>query len=124
MAQPLVDDVTKTVRDALYVGVGFGVIAFQKAQVQRHEATKALQTQLGEAKTQFQHLTTNVEDQVKGLEERLEGVEERLEGLLDQVEAKLPTQAQDAVKQARTVAKDAQSQLRGLVRQNGNRRAA
>lgn len=117
MAQPIVDDVTKTLRDALYVGVGFGVIAFQKAQVQRQEANKALQGQLGEAKTQFQHLTSGFEDQVKVLEERLEGVEGRVDGLLDQVEAKLPTQAQDAVKQARSTAKDAQSQIRGLVRQ-------
>jgi hypothetical protein len=38
----LADDVTKVLKDALYVSVGLGVIAFQKAQVQRQELNKSL----------------------------------------------------------------------------------
>jgi hypothetical protein len=37
-----VDDVSKALKDALYIGVGLGVIAFQKAQVQRQELLKSL----------------------------------------------------------------------------------
>jgi hypothetical protein len=48
--------VSKVALDALYVSVGLGVIAFQKAQVARKELTKA------------------VEDQVKDVERRLRSV--------------------------------------------------
>ena len=40
------DDTTKVLKDALYVTVGLGVIAFQKAQVQRVELQKAVEERL------------------------------------------------------------------------------
>jgi hypothetical protein len=40
------EDATKVLKDALYVSVGLGVIAFQKAQVQRQELQKALEERL------------------------------------------------------------------------------
>jgi hypothetical protein len=40
------EDATKTLKDALYVTVGLGVIAFQKAQVQRVELQKAVEERL------------------------------------------------------------------------------
>ena len=42
-----VEDVTKVLQDALYVSVGLGVIAVQKAQVRRQELQKALEQRLG-----------------------------------------------------------------------------
>ena len=54
MADVSIDSVTKVLKDALYVGVGAGVIAFQKAQVQRRELVGQLNAQFGEAKTQFE----------------------------------------------------------------------
>jgi hypothetical protein len=60
MPKPLdnvsVDTVSKVALDALYVSVGLGVIAFQKAQVRRLEMTKS------------------IEEQVKDLEARLRGL--------------------------------------------------
>ena len=50
MADLNLDTVTDTARDAFYVTVGAGVIAFQKLQVQRVELTKTLTAQLDEAK--------------------------------------------------------------------------
>ncbi len=41
-----VDDVSKALKDALYIGVGLGVIAFQKAQVQRQELQKVVEERL------------------------------------------------------------------------------
>ncbi len=49
----LAEDLAKTLQDAVYVTVGLGLIAFQKAQVQRQE----LLSQLGAVKT---HLDRSV----------------------------------------------------------------
>lgn len=102
------DDIQRTVRDSFYVTVGLGVIAFQKAQVQRNELRKQLQNGLGGAHQ-------NVADSVKTVEERLEAVEHRIDAVLDDVETKLPPQARLVMSQARGVAKDARQQLRLLV---------
>jgi ElaB/YqjD/DUF883 family membrane-anchored ribosome-binding protein len=102
------DDIQKTARDSFYVTVGLGVIAFQKAQVQRNELRKQLEEGVGGA-----HRT--VAESVKTVEERLEAVEHRIDEVLDDVEEKLPAQARLVMSQARSVAKDARQQLRVLV---------
>ena len=53
MADATVSDITKTAKDAAYVAVGFGVIAFQKAQVRRREIEKQLEVQLNELETRL-----------------------------------------------------------------------
>ncbi|MEO6988201.1 MAG: hypothetical protein ABI239_06080 [Aquihabitans sp.] len=99
------DAIAEAARDAFYVSVGAGVIAFQKLQVQRVELTKTLSTQLddarGNAKDSYDSVTDLVEDRVKLVEERLAAVEDRLDAVLAQIEEKLPEQARDLVKQAR-----------------------
>jgi len=92
MADVSIDNLTKALRDALYVGVGAGVL------------------------TQFESVAGRVEDRVKVVEDRIEAAEERIETLLDQVEDTLPTQTRDAFKQARKVAKDTRTQVRSQVR--------
>src|SRR3546814_1471644 len=47
--QITLEDLQKTARDSFYVTVGLGVIAFQKAQVQRHELRKQLEHGAGGA---------------------------------------------------------------------------
>jgi hypothetical protein len=116
MADLNLDDVAETVadtvRDAFYVSVGAGLIAFQKLQVQRQELTKSLTAQLTEArgtaqgsldtaKGQVESVSELFEARVKVLEERLSGIEGRLESVLAQIEDKLPEQARDLVKTAR-----------------------
>lgn len=116
----------QTLKDAAYVGVGFGVLTFQRAQVQRQEIKKQLEAQLGGAKGGFAKLSDTVEDRVKLLEERFEGVQEQLETVLggveanveralDELSARLPEQARDAFGTARTAAREATSQLRSHV---------
>lgn len=119
-------ELSQILRDAAYVGVGFGVLTFQRAQVRRQELKKQLESQLGEAKGGFSRLSETVEDRVKLLEERFEGVQEQLETVLDEVEAnveraldelsaRLPEPARDAFGNARSVARDATTQLRSRV---------
>ena len=82
---PTPEDLTKLLKDAVYVTIGLGVIAVQKAQVRRQELTKQVSSQVDDAKSQFQSLTKLVEDRMKVVEERLEGVESRFDALLDQL---------------------------------------
>src|SRR5581483_11784809 len=90
-------DVTKTVKDAAYVTVGLGVLAFQKAQVARRDLTKQVQT----------------------LSKKVEG---RIQPVLGQLEQNVPAQAKDLVKQARTAAETLQGQV--LNRTNGRTNGA
>jgi len=119
-------DVTQILKDAAYVGIGFGVITFQRAQVQRQEIKKQLEAQLGDAKGGFSKLSGTVEDRVKLLEERFEGVQGQLESVLADVESsvdkaldelatRLPEPARDVFANARSAARDASSQLRARV---------
>ncbi len=110
---PAVDTVTTAWRDAAYVGIGLGVIAFQQAQVRRQELTRAATVRLGRGS--LDTLGEAVEDRVKLIEERLEEAEARVGALLDDVTARLPEQAQDVVTTARKAARDARSQVRELV---------
>ena len=124
-------DLRDYAKDAAYVAVGFGVIAFQKAQVRRQELRKQLDAQLGDAKSGFGTLQTSVEDQVKLLEERFaalgeqverygDELEARIEKALDELETRIPEQAREYFTTARSAAKEARGQVRQLVRTNGS----
>ena len=115
MADVNLETAIKAAKDVVYVGVGAGVLAIQKAQVQRRELQKQFGSQVDEAKDQLGSVAGMVEDRVKLVEERLESVEERLDTLLDQVEENVPEQAREIIKQARKAAKDARGQVRQLV---------
>ncbi len=67
MAQLTTNDIPRIARDAFYVGVGLGVIGFQKAQVQRVELTKTVKGQVGEAKDQLETLGSNAEELLEEL---------------------------------------------------------
>lgn len=120
-------DVRSTIKDAAYVGIGFGVLAFQKAQVQRQELQKRLESGIGDAKGSFGKLGDDVQDRIKLVEERLEALtkqvdaaaddfEERLDKALDEVQARIPEQARELFTKARAAGKDARTQVRQLVK--------
>lgn len=108
MTEFSIDDISKTVKDGLYVTIGLGVIAFQKAQVQRQELQKQVESNLSGTRAL-------VGESLKTVQERLEAVESRIDGVLDDVEQQLPEQARAVMRQARDVAKDTRSQLLELV---------
>jgi ElaB/YqjD/DUF883 family membrane-anchored ribosome-binding protein len=120
-------DVRSTIKDAAYVGIGFGVLAFQKAQVQRQELRKTFTTGLGEAKGGLGKLGDDVQDRVKLVEERIEALskqvdaaaddfEERLDKALEEIQNRLPEQARELFGKARAAGKDARTQVRQLVK--------
>ncbi len=108
MSEISIDDIGKTLKDSLYVTIGLGVIAFQKAQVQRQELRKQVETNLGGTRSL-------VGDRLKTVQERLEAVEGRIDTVLDDVEQQLPEQARSVMHQAREVARDTRNQLVELV---------
>ena len=71
MAQNPLDDLTSAAKDAVFVTVGLGVIAFQRIQVRRNELTKAITTQAEEARGALDVVGTLVGERLKSVEERV-----------------------------------------------------
>jgi DNA anti-recombination protein RmuC len=127
-----VDDLTRTVKDAAYVAVGFGVLGFQQAQVRRRALVKDLQaeqaqdrrshiesrieSQLAEAGNQLAEARTQLACLAREVEQRLEPVmvdlSQRAEPVLEEIESRLPDPARGVWSQVRQAAKDTQEQLR------------
>lgn len=89
------DELAAAVRDAAYVLVGFGVLAFQRAQVRRRE------------------LRRWAKDAEQRIDPLLDDIEERVDPVLDDLESRLPDKASDVVRQLRQTARDARDHLRG-----------
>lgn len=109
MAETPVNELSKTLKDAAYVAVGFGVIAFQKAQVRRRE----LEQKFGVSTESIREQLTKV---AADAEKNFEPVVEAVEASLDQFEERLPEQAREVFKQVRTSAKQAGEQFRTYVK--------
>ena len=97
--------VTDLARDAAYVAVGLGVLAYQRAQVQRVELQKRLQQDLpldqrigdvrqGVAKG-FRQIDDLAESAVQFVESTLQPIEERLPSSVTQVTTKAREQARE-----------------------------
>ena len=110
-------------RDAGYVAVGLGVIAFQRGQVRRRE----LEKQLADAGQQIDRLTAAVDEARQLVEERVGALgeqldrtttelEARVEAIIAEVRNRLPEQTRDAFDTAIGAAKDATGQFLDLVR--------
>jgi hypothetical protein len=71
MARSPIDDVANAAKDAAYVTVGLGVIAFQRLQVRRNELSKRLADQTGDAQGALEVVAALLNERVKAVEERL-----------------------------------------------------
>ena len=99
--ETLTETLTGALMDAAYIVVGFGILAFQRAQVRRRELARQLGPQL--------------EDLVSNVDEAFQPVRVELDQRLDQVEERLGGQARDAVRTARALAKGTEQQMRRAV---------
>ena len=79
MAGSPIEDVTNAVKDAAYVSVGLGVIAFQRLQVRRNELSRSLSGSTGEARGALELVTNLVGERVK----HDDGVGARLHDLVE-----------------------------------------
>jgi hypothetical protein len=77
MARSPIDEVADVVKDAAYVSVGLGVIAFQRLQVRRNDLSKALSGRGTDAAGPLGLVSTLVGERIKVVEERLGAIRER-----------------------------------------------
>jgi len=98
---PTTETFTKPAKDAFYVTVGLGVMAFERLQSSQAELCGWFESQVADGKAQLEAQTSQIEA--------------RVEELLENVQAKLPEQAAELMKQARDAAKTAREQIKDLV---------
>ena len=110
------DKLVGAARDAAYITIGFGVLAFQQAQVRRREIVQGLADRFGTSRTQMDELLSSVEAQIAKLDERFDALDAKLDTAVVKIEARLPEQAAALVGQAHDLAKAARQQVRGLIR--------
>jgi hypothetical protein len=106
------DKLFGAVRDAAYVMVGFGVLAFQQAQVRRREMADAIGDRFGSNRKQMEELIATYEARLTKLDEAIEARVDHAVGLLGE---RLPDQAETLLYQVNSVAKSARKQMRGLL---------
>lgn len=110
-----VDKLVELAKDAVYVTVGVGVLAFQKAQVRRRELVKLLDERIGSGKPQLEDLVKSFETRMKELDQRFVEFESKLDTMVEQAESRLPEPAGEALHKAYDVARTARQQVRELL---------
>lgn len=103
---------SKTLKDAAYVAIGFSVIGFQRAQVRRQALLRELRLQRGRLEGQADGARVLISALIADLEDRFEPVAGEVEARLDEIEDRLPEQAKALFGQVREAAKDMQAQVR------------
>ncbi len=111
------DAVAKAAKDAAYIAVGLAVLAYQKAQVRRHEMIAAGNDQFGLGKSQIESLVQAFETQFSGLDSRLDAIETKIDTGVANLEKRLPEKVGALLGQAHDTAKAARKQVRGLLTQ-------
>jgi hypothetical protein len=98
---PTFETFTKPAKDAFYVTVGLGVVAYEQLKSNQGELRSWFETQVADGKAQFETQASQIET--------------RVEELLESLESKLPEQVAELMKQARDAAKGAREQVKDFV---------
>lgn len=138
------EEITAWLTDALYTGVGLGVLAINRIQVARRSAEKTLRDSSttdaaadpsGDATVadnpaaagmaalsemladpdRAAAILERVREELQGIDDRLDGVENRLVEFLDGIEPELPAGARELAAALRSVATDHATQLRAVL---------
>jgi hypothetical protein len=64
------EKITGLAKDAVYITIGFGVLAIQKTQVRRREVISALSDRLGATREQVEEMVKTVEKQMRDMTHR------------------------------------------------------
>jgi len=93
--------IAKPAKDAFYLTVGLGAMAFEQVRSSQSELWAWFESQIADGKAQFESQSAHFE--------------ERVDELLENVQSKLPEQAAELMKQARDAAKSAREQIKDFV---------
>lgn len=110
----LTDEVTTLARDAAYVVVGLGVLALQRAQVQRAELRQRLG---GDLEGRLADVRVAVADGVQQLDGAVEVALGFVESALQPLEEQLPPVARGVTDRAHAQVRGVHRQIRELVAQ-------
>ncbi|HXW35464.1 MAG TPA: hypothetical protein VEJ87_12875 [Acidimicrobiales bacterium] len=112
--------ISKTARDATYVLIGLGVLAFQRAQVHRQEILEEVRKQqdavgghLKAAQDELARLSKRIEE----MDSSVEAILDRIDSALEPIEDKLPDRTRELVQQAHDQAKSVRRQTQTVRRQ-------
>ena len=103
-------ELNKALREAAYVAVGLGVIGLQKAQVQRVELTRQLESQVDTAA-----LRSQLSDLARSVDEAIIPIRGQLNEGLDRLEEALPATAREVVHTLRDAAASQEQAVRQAI---------
>jgi hypothetical protein len=106
--------VTDLARDAAYVAVGLGVLAYQRAQVQRVELQKRLQKDLP-IDQRIGDVRQGVAKGFRQIDDLAESAVQFVESTLQPIEDRLPTTVTQVTTRAREQAREVRIQIRQRV---------
>ena len=106
--------VTDLARDAAYVAVGLGVLAYQRAQVQRVELQKRLQ-QDGQIEHRIGDVRQGVAKGFRQIDDLAESAVQFVESTLQPIEERLPSSVTQVTTKAREQAREVRIQIRQRV---------
>jgi predicted component of type VI protein secretion system len=108
-------ELAQALKDAAHAVIGFGVIGWNKAQVQRRELLKDLNGQRHTVETQLDGAKEQLATAIRHFDARIEPVRHDLDVQLDKATERLPEQVRDLVQSARKIARDTERQVRQAV---------
>jgi hypothetical protein len=107
---------TDLARDAAYVAVGLGVLAFQRAQVQRVELQNRLSNDFDiDLNQRIEDVRGGVAKGIHQLDDLAETAVQFVETTFEPIEEKLPPTVSQLTAKAREQAREVRSQIRHLV---------
>jgi hypothetical protein len=106
--------VTDLARDAAYVAVGLGVLAYQRAQVQRVELQKRLQHD-GQIEQRIGDVRQGVAKGYRQVDELAESALQFVESTMQPIEERLPASVTQVTTKAREQAREVRIQIRQRV---------
>jgi hypothetical protein len=108
--------VTEFARDAAYVAVGLGVLAYQRAQVQRVELQNRLSHDFDiDLDKRIEDVRGGVAKGILQLDDLTETAVQFVENTFEPIEEKLPPTVSQLTTKARVQAREVRSQIRHLV---------
>jgi hypothetical protein len=108
--------VTDFARDAAYVAVGLGVLAYQRAQVQRVELQNRLSHDFDiDLDKRIEDVRGGVAKGIHQLDDLAETAAQFVETTFEPIEDKLPPTVSQLTTKARVQAREVRSQIRHLV---------
>jgi hypothetical protein len=119
--EDVVEQAVEMAKGAAYTAVGFGIMAFGKAQVTAREVREAITKNTSDMANrewvdgQVEKISETVKTNARKVDHRVESVIHDVEKRVEVYERQLPGKTRDLVQRARTTGQDARGKVRAKV---------